>query len=203
MKFQSKTSILILCAVLIFSVVFFFFKPLQYQYGFDQNHSLNAYSPNIEIKAKAINTSGTKITSCIDLPTNEDWIPDGVLKIDDEITAPSELTILDIENVTVYDGTHRCYEFLFPVQLEKSGKFVVRKVSTTIPDLLSQEECDKAMAAINESNPGMIITCKFGDHGVAFDYVGLPKGTSENDAATEIRNALSKTISGPWSVEIQ
>lgn len=199
-----KRTYAILVAILLLGILFFLDNN-QSAEAKDNSKNLNVktFSPNLVVKNVTQNSKGTAITSCMDIPSSEDWIPEGIIKIGDKVVKPIELSVLDVENKEVFYGTHRCYEFIFSENIDLSGEFIVLKLSTTMPDFISQEECDRVMAAISESDSGLETTCKIGDHGVSFIIDVLPKGLTEIDVSTKIRGAFTKTVEGPWPAEIK
>ena len=151
----------------------------------------------------SINGDVKNVTTCLDLPSNEDWIPDVVMLDGNTVIKPLSFVLLNVEDPAVIEGSHRCYQFAFPAdKAPLSASFVVRKITTSLPESLSQNECDTAMVKIQTTRSDLNVSCKVGDHGVAFNYEKLPANLNEQQFSELIRNVLTKTVEGPWQMSL-
>jgi hypothetical protein len=71
----------------------------------------------------------TDVISCIDLPSNADWLPHVVLYDDTAAVPMTELSLIDAKKPETSAASHRCYHFVFHKGLSgKSAKIVIEKV---------------------------------------------------------------------------
>jgi len=143
---------------------------------------------------------GMEVTACLDLPNNADWIPEAFLVDGEKEIKSQSFDMLNWEDPKVLEGTHRCYLFAFPVGAEASSKFVVRKIRTSISELITQEECNAAFQQVQKAYDGLVISCRVDHHGIAFDYLEQPKDLDKAQLSEMITSELADTVEGPWEI---
>lgn len=145
----------------------------------------------------------TDIVSCIDLPSNDDWLPHVILNDGTENIPLESGSVINLMDAATSASSHRCYHFIFPKYVQgKTVKLIIEKLQTTIPESLTQDMCLEAQDKIQVNHPDFVFSCNIGDHGVGYTIVNLPGKMGEIQAYGLINDALTNTVVGPWELDI-
>lgn len=148
----------------------------------------------------------TMVTSCIDLPDNQDWIVYTSLS-DGKITVSADsMAVIKAKDPETFESSHRCYEFEFPLSLDQTSNaisFSVDKLATTLPEALDQDMCDRALAEIQSTRPEISFACIIDPQGIAFENRSEQGVISDKDLFQLINASLTETVNGPWSLPLE
>lgn len=163
---------------------------------------------NLTVSINGISVDKTKgktdIVSCINLPDNSDWLPYAILYDGSEKIYAEQMILIDYKNPETAESSYRCYHFIFPKAIiEKSVKFTIEKLETTIPENLTKEMCEKAQEKISKEHQTFAFSCELGDHNIGFEIAEKPKDMSDEEAYFLINQALTNTVKGPWEMDVE
>ncbi len=155
----------------------------------------------VSISSVVFEQDQTKFVACFDLPSKTAWLPHAVLIDGSTTIVNSKYTILNWQDPKTFEGTYRCYQYTFFGKASPATRFVIEKIQTDIPELLTQADCDRALVKIKMSHADFSFSCKFGDHGIGFD-IQKPTGMTSDEAGALITDALTETVTGPWNLQL-
>jgi hypothetical protein len=138
---------------------------------------------------------------CIDLPTNQDWLPYASLETAAGKIPAEGVALLSAKDPNTYAGTFRCYRFTFPPQEQAAGgnvKIIVEKIQTTIPEFISDELCNNAREKARAASPNLDFTCVMGSHGGGIQITDKPADWSDEQALGLAYASLVDLVEGPW-----
>jgi hypothetical protein len=144
----------------------------------------------------------TDVTACFDLPSNGDWFPEGVLKDGTTTFQPQKIVLLNWRDPQTLAGKHRCFQFIFKTKASQTAKLLVTELKTSVPETLTQADCDRALSKIKQRVVGFAFSCTIDKHGVAFNLQNFPEGMTDAQAGKLIEDALTETTDGPWEFPI-
>lgn len=142
------------------------------------------------------------VTVCFDLPSTGDWFPDGVLLDGATTVQPQKIVLVNWRDPQTLAGKYRCYQFTFAAKVNPTARIKVNKLMTSIPETLTQADCDRASSKIKQQTPGFSFTCTIEKHGVAFNIPELPQGLTDAQAGKMIEEALTSVAEGPWELPV-
>ena len=155
----------------------------------------------VSINSVVFEEDQTRFVACFDLPSKAAWLPHAVLIDGPTTIVNSKYTILNWEDPKTFEGTYRCYQYTFFGKISPAAGFVIEKIRTDIPESLSQADCDRALEKIKMSYADFSFSCKFGDHGIGFEFQ-KPAGMTSDEAGALITDALTETVTGPWDLKL-
>jgi len=163
----------------------------------------NGVSVSVNKVTTDTNKGKTDIVSCIDLPSNADWLPYAKLKNGTEDIAFETTTVIDPIGGDASNSSYRCYHFIFPKELHnKKVKLSIEKLRISLPESLTHDMCLEAQNKIQVDYPDFMFSCNIGDHGISYTIDNLPKNMDEIQAYSLINDTLTSTLFGPWELDI-
>jgi hypothetical protein len=144
----------------------------------------------------------TDVTACFDLPSNGDWFPEGVLMDGTTAFQPQKIVLLNWRDPQTLAGKHRCFQFVFKTKASSTAKLSVTKLKTSVPEALTQADCDRALGKIKQRAADFAFSCSIDKHGIAFNLLKLPEGMTDAQAGKLIEEALAEITDGPWELPV-
>lgn len=165
------------------------------------NHAAQA-DVSMSIVNSVIDQGATNVTACLDLPSAEDWFPEGALVDGNKTKQAQKVELVDWRNPQTLAEKRRCFQFTFAAESSPTAKLRIMNLKTSLPETLTQADCDRALSKIKLHAADFSFSCIIGNHGIAFDLLNLPEGMTDVQARMLIEDALTNTIDGPWELPI-
>lgn len=206
LRFQAK-SILILCVCIAIGLGISLISTRAYananeaQSNNDVNQ-VNRAGVTMSIDSSSFGQDSTDVIVCFDLPSTGDWFPDGVLLDGATTIQPLKIVLVNWRDPQTLEGEHRCFQFTFASKINPTARIKVNEIKTSIPETLTQADCDRALSKIKQQTPDFTFSCTIDKHGVAFNFSELPQGMTDAQVGNLIEDALTSTVEGPWELPV-
>lgn len=138
---------------------------------------------------------------CVDLPTTEDWLPYASLQTNAGDMSVEEVALLNAKDPATYSGTSRCYRITLNGRSKDiSGEvtFIVAKIQTTLPELVTDDLCNAGRAKAQATTPAVDFSCVMSSHGGSIQITSKPTDMTDQQAFDLAYRALVSTVDGPW-----
>ncbi|PKO20557.1 MAG: hypothetical protein CVU38_19515, partial [Chloroflexi bacterium HGW-Chloroflexi-1] len=146
----------------------------------ESGQTVTSGNVSVQLQRVDVYSSFTRATACIQLPDNADWLPDASITVNGKRFVAAGWNLLDAKNPATYANSRRCYNFDFPVQPNTgigSGQidFSVEKLVTSVPELITEENCRKVQQKLQAAKTGIDLLCKNQGNGSAsFEVLRKP-----------------------------
>lgn len=160
---------------------------------------------SVSLITSEISPSGALVTACIQLPDNQDWLPYASILVGDETINADSMALLNSKDAKTYENSYRCYEFGFSeenLSHSEVSTFIVDRISTSMPEGLTQDMFAEALTSIQSTNPKIDFTCVIDPHGVRFENLSTDPSITESVLTGLIQDELTRTVVGPWRLKI-